>query len=120
MAVGGEELMLQNGRPFIILRLAAEAVDAVLVENHDAARRRELAGLIITAVAAGETAPVHPVGAVEPRAVEEAGGTEKMCGIAALLAALPGEVAGVRPEVDALTFAVKLLRLHVNEFLVAR
>ena len=119
MPLTGKELMLQNSRPFIILRLTPKAVDLVFIKHKQATGWGKFTCLIITSVTTGKAAAINPVTAVEPRVIEKTGGTKHVRGIAALLSSLPGEVARVRAEVNTLTFAVEFLRLHINVFFIA-
>src|SRR5690606_8503472 len=71
---GGVKGVLHGGGPAIILGFASVGIDVVVIVNEHAAGGGVFAGLMIAAVASGETFAIDPVGAVEVRVVEETHG----------------------------------------------
>ena len=116
----GKELMLQNGRPFIILRLAAKAVDLVFIKHKQATGWGKFTRLIIARVTAGKAATIDPVAAVEPCVIQKSRGAKQVCRVTALLTALPGKITCVRAKIVAFSNVIEFLRLHVDELVVAR
>ena len=112
--------MLQNGRPFIILRLAAKAVDLVFIKHKQATRWCELARLIIARVASGKAATIDPVAAVKPGIIQKSRGAKQVCRVTALLATLPGKITRVRPKIVTFANVIEFLRLHVDKFFITR
>ena len=112
-------MMLQRRGPLVILRLARIRVNVLVIDTEDAARRRELARLIVAVVSTGHVLAVDPVAAVEPRIIQEAHGREHMRAFALLIRSLANGVAAGHTEVAACAVGVELLRLQIRELAVA-
>jgi hypothetical protein len=115
-----EELMLDRGCPLQILRLTTEAIHVLVVGHQNAAGGGVFAGLVIAVVAAGETATVNPVRAVEPGVVEKAHRSKEMSRLAFLNRPMNWRLTGVWTEAQAISGKIELLRSHVDRLAVAR
>ena len=115
----GVERVLHGRGPAVVFGFPTVGIDVLIVVHEDASRRRIFPGLMITAVATGETLAVDPVAAVKVGIVKETHRREEMLIVAFLRASLIGEVTGHRADVHAGAVLGDLLRAEVGPPAVA-